>query len=210
MKKFLRILHREGRQAMTPTTVTQQSEKIAAQAVKFLAPFFNNKLSVNIGMYLPIDNEVDCFLVAKALDKTYGDNIKLQFLYSQVTCHSNRRMRFFPITTSQMDPANITVFFRGPQLRYPIQHVLLECLEPMDFILVPLVAFDSSLNRIGFGRGYYDFYLNQKPTYSVGLAYNHQKIDEKYHSVFDHDEFNHPLDAVVTETSVYQKRKPSP
>ena len=30
-----------------------------------------------------------------------------------------------------------------------------------DLILVPLVAFDGDLNRIGYGKGYYDRYLKK-------------------------------------------------
>ena len=44
-------------------------------------------------------------------------------------------------------------------------------------ILVPLVAFDKNLNRIGYGKGYYDRALkkNKKETISVGIAYSFQK-----------------------------------
>ncbi len=49
-----------------------------------------------------------------------------------------------------------------------------------NLILVPLVAFDKSLNRIGYGKGYYDrslkkIYKSKKNVISLGIAYSFQK-----------------------------------
>ena len=49
-----------------------------------------------------------------------------------------------------------------------------------DLLLVPLVAFDSKLNRIGYGKGYYDRVLNKiksrnKKMIALGIAYSFQK-----------------------------------
>ncbi len=47
-------------------------------------------------------------------------------------------------------------------------------------LLVPLVAFDKNLNRIGYGGGFYDRYLKKikknKKIITIGLAYSFQKI----------------------------------
>ena len=49
-----------------------------------------------------------------------------------------------------------------------------------DLIMVPLVAFDNHLNRIGYGKGYYDRSLKKikkinKNTISLGIAYSFQR-----------------------------------
>ena len=49
-----------------------------------------------------------------------------------------------------------------------------------DLIMVPLVAFDSRLNRIGYGKGYYDRILQKiskikKKKIFLGIAYSFQK-----------------------------------
>ena len=46
--------------------------------------------------------------------------------------------------------------------------------------MVPLVAFDNQLNRIGYGKGYYDRSLkkirkSKKNAISLGIAYSFQK-----------------------------------
>ena len=51
-----------------------------------------------------------------------------------------------------------------------------------DFILVPLVAFDNKLNRIGYGKGYYDRALQKirkikKRAIFLGIAYSFQKYN---------------------------------
>ena len=76
--------------------------------------------------------------------------------------------------------------------------------QELDLILVPLVAVDQQGTRLGMGAGYYDrtfsFLLNNpkvnKP-YLVGLAYDWQIVEK-----IDVEEWDVPLDAVVTETRI--------
>ncbi len=68
--------------------------------------------------------------------------------------------------------------------------------EP-DILLVPLLAFDRTGRRIGYGGGFYDRTLRQlrarKPIVAVGLAYDEQRVDAVPH--LDYDE---RLDWVLT------------
>ena len=49
-----------------------------------------------------------------------------------------------------------------------------------DILLVPLVAYDENLNRVGYGGGFYDRYFkkiqNYKNIIKIGLAYSFQKV----------------------------------
>ena len=49
-----------------------------------------------------------------------------------------------------------------------------------DILFVPLVAFDKELNRLGYGGGFYDRYIQKiskiKKVVKVGLAYSIQKL----------------------------------
>ncbi|MGE0665201.1 MAG: 5-formyltetrahydrofolate cyclo-ligase [Sphingomonadales bacterium] len=75
-----------------------------------------------------------------------------------------------------------------------------------DVVLVPLLAYDGSGRRLGYGAGYYDRALaNLRRTghaLAVGVAYAGQRVDLV--PALDHDE---PLDMVVTEQDALDFRK---
>lgn len=65
----------------------------------------------------------------------------------------------------------------------------------IDFIIVPLVAFDKSLNRIGYGGGYYDRYLKKcNNAYKCGVAYSFQETNDIISEGYDIK-----MDSVVTD-----------
>ena len=70
-----------------------------------------------------------------------------------------------------------------------------------DIIFVPMVAFDQELNRLGYGGGFYDRYIQKtskiKKTLKVGLAFSFQKL--KNIPVNKHDQ---KLDIIVTEKDI--------
>jgi 5-formyltetrahydrofolate cyclo-ligase len=70
-----------------------------------------------------------------------------------------------------------------------------------DLLLVPLLAFDRLGYRLGYGAGYYDRYLRdhraRRSVKAVGIAYAGQQVES-----LPVEEFDEPLDAVVTETQV--------
>ena len=70
-----------------------------------------------------------------------------------------------------------------------------------DILLVPLVAFDSRLYRIGYGGGYYDRYIekfsNKKKLLKIGIAHSCQKINRVPINNYDKK-----LDLIITEKYV--------
>ena len=46
-----------------------------------------------------------------------------------------------------------------------------------DLMIIPGLAFDKDNNRLGYGMGYYDNYLNNNNTYKIGICYKEQIID---------------------------------
>ena len=76
----------------------------------------------------------------------------------------------------------------------------------LDLVLVPLVGFDATCNRMGMGKGFYDrtFAYRQRSGFQrprlVGLAYEIQRVKELPVNAWDV-----PLDAVVTESAVYRR-----
>jgi len=71
-----------------------------------------------------------------------------------------------------------------------------------DLIMVPLAAFDSSLNRIGYGKGYYDRSLKKiskikKNAISLGIAYSFQKCPK-----IPTNKHDFKLDYIFTEKGI--------
>ena len=76
-----------------------------------------------------------------------------------------------------------------------------------DILLVPLLAIDPDGNRLGFGKGYYDRTLAglraAGAPLAVGLAYAAQMV-----VAVPVDEFDQPLDWIVTEVAARYGRFP--
>ena len=58
--------------------------------------------------------------------------------------------------------------------------------------IVPGVAFDKNNNRIGYGKGYYDRFLQNYKGSKIGLAYNKCICDE-----IETDKFDVKLDKII-------------
>lgn len=86
-----------------------------------------------------------------------------------------------------------------PEPKCPVDFV-----PPMmlDMVLVPLLAFDSTGNRLGYGKGYYDQFLSMvRPNCpKIGLAFEFQKVD----SALPAEPHDIPLDYIITEKNVYR------
>ena len=68
-------------------------------------------------------------------------------------------------------------------------------LDAVKLIVVPGVAFDNKLNRMGRGRGFYDRLLKSTPNaIKVGVAYDFQVLSE-----IPVEDFDVKMDLVVSE-----------
>jgi 5-formyltetrahydrofolate cyclo-ligase len=74
-----------------------------------------------------------------------------------------------------------------------------------DIILVPLVAFDRNLNRIGYGKGYYDRALKQlsfnKKILTIGMAFSFQEA-----SIVPTNQYDYNLDCILTNRNLIYKK----
>ncbi|MFV0364472.1 MAG: 5-formyltetrahydrofolate cyclo-ligase [Suipraeoptans sp.] len=53
-------------------------------------------------------------------------------------------------------------------------------------VIVPMVAFDSDRNRIGYGKGYYDRFLSLNPILeNIGIAFEMQRTNKIYTEITD-------------------------
>lgn len=70
-----------------------------------------------------------------------------------------------------------------------------------DLLIVPLLAFDAGLNRLGYGGGYYDRTLEMlraaRPTRAIGLAWAVQQLP-----ALPVERTDQPLDLLVTDRDI--------
>ena len=69
----------------------------------------------------------------------------------------------------------------------------------IDLIIVPGLAFDKNLNRLGFGMGYYDKYLSNNDIYKIGLCFDEQIIES-----VPVNEFDIKMDMIITKKRVFK------
>lgn len=69
--------------------------------------------------------------------------------------------------------------------------------DSLDLIFVPGVVFDKNRNRIGYGRGFYDRFLKNRNSFTVGLAFSCQIIP-----ILPADSHDIKMDIVITEEGI--------
>ena len=98
------------------------------------------------------------------------------------------RMNFFQ--WSLKDPLKIN--------RYGIPETISKKKVNPGLLLVPLVAFDSELNRLGYGGGYYDRYISKlacnHKIIKIGIGFSFQKVNS-----LPINQYDKTLDFIITE-----------
>ena len=70
-------------------------------------------------------------------------------------------------------------------------------------LIIPMLAFDSNLNRLGYGGGFYDRFIQkiekQNTCVKIGLALSCQKINK-----VPIDKYDKKMDFIITEKRIYK------
>lgn len=75
--------------------------------------------------------------------------------------------------------------------------------QEVDYVLIPLLAFDRTGHRVGYGKGFYDRFLAdcRPDVVKVGLS-----LEPPIDSIDDPNPFDVPLDFVVMPDQVWRKK----
>tara|TARA_B100000524_G_C23560773_1_gene338213 strand:- start:236 stop:766 length:531 start_codon:yes stop_codon:yes gene_type:complete len=123
----------------------------------------NKHINKVVGGYYPYNYEVNSIKILEKFEK-------LNYDISLPKIKKNYQMNFFCWSTK--DPLTIN--------KYGIPEPTSDKKIYPNILLVPLVAFDKRLNRIGYGGGFYDRYIKKfkknKKIITIGLAYSFQKV----------------------------------
>ena len=158
----------------------------------FFTPFLDlikfkfKKRNCKLALYYPSSFEIN---VLKLLD---FNHISKQNLLLPVTEEDNS-MNFFSWTKNEVLQIN----------KYGMLEPIKKRLHVPDVMLVPMLAFDCDKHRLGYGKGFYDRYLNKnlkkfKKILTIGVAFSFQK----YHKLPINNK-DVKLDYILTEKGIY-------
>jgi 5-formyltetrahydrofolate cyclo-ligase len=139
--------------------------------------------------YIPVNNEIDVIpLMTELVARGYRCAVPYNMEREQV-------LQFLEWTPD-------TVLYRGLYDIPQPDPAVAEALVP-DMLIVPMVAFDETCHRMGYGSGYFDRTFADlekiQKFRTVGVAFEAQKYD-----AVPVERFDYRLDAVVTEAQVYR------
>ena len=143
---------------------------------------FKNKI---VGGYFPVNHEVDTFQIMKML-KQKGFKLSLPVISSKFD------MNFY--YWNLHDPLYVN--------KYGIPEPKSNKEVIPSILLIPMVAFDNNLNRLGYGGGYYDRYLKKnekKNIIKIGLAIMCQEVKKLPTNAFDKK-----MDYILTERRIFK------
>ena len=146
-----------------------------------------NKINFkNVGGYYPCNYEIDDLDLLNFLRKKRV-NISLPIIKEK------NQMDFF--IWENKDPLKIN--------KYGIVEPISSRKIYPDVIFVPLVAYDDDLNRLGYGGGFYDRYLEKiskiKKIFKIGLGFSYQEIKK-----IPINKYDKKLDLIITEKKIIQ------
>lgn len=185
-KSVIRKSLRSQRRALN-----HQAQRLAAQQLaKQLHKIPAIKKARHIAAYWPSDGEISPLLFLQELQKR-GKQLYLP----QVLSNGHLRFKRFHCANGLQKNIYGIPEPVGKQQR---------AAQDMDIVLMPLVAFDKTGNRLGMGGGYYDKTfafkkqsLWRKKPLLIGLAHHFQEVDALHHDTWDI-----PLSSIVTDQSV--------
>lgn len=134
--------------------------------------------------YLPIGTEIDPVPIMAALSKRVGISV--------------------PVVAGTGQPLRFCRWRPGIRLEEGAFGVMVPVekywVEP-EVLIVPLLAFDDRLFRLGYGGGFYDRTLAAlSPRVALGFAFSGQRM-----AAVPTEPTDHALDAIVTEAGVLSK-----
>tara|TARA_B100001057_G_scaffold8578_1_gene7930 strand:- start:482 stop:1033 length:552 start_codon:yes stop_codon:yes gene_type:complete len=144
------------------------------------------KKNLNLALYYPTSFEIDVLKILE--NKSMIDkNILLPVI------EKNNVMNFFSWKKNNVLLVN----------KFGILEPVKSKIKIPDIILVPILAFDRNKCRLGYGKGFYDRYLNKylkkfSNILTVGVAFSFQK-----HHKLPIDKNDVKLDYILTEKGVY-------
>lgn len=199
-KAHLRKLFFSKRNSLDPVTklakeaqMSKNFEQVVHNLLQNKEDNFSNPNNISIGSFMPIKGELNAYQIMMNI---HALNPELSMCLPAVTSIKQSRMRFRHFT--RLGDLKVgTLNILDPKSSQPE-------LFP-DILIAPLCAYDSELNRLGFGSGFYDRYITalrkKKKCCVIGAAFELQFFDD---GVLPNDEFDQKVDFLINEREILQ------
>lgn len=167
-----KILHE--RNLLSSEDISNFSEKISRKILRH-PKFVDSK---SIFLYFSIGSEVSTtFIIEESLK--LGKNVFLPVLDHSDNLSFHKFESF-----SKMKKGKFGIL-------EPTSKVSL--IDP-DLVVVPALAFDLHLHRLGYGKGYYDRFLKSTSAYKIGICFDFQIIEK-----IPNESHDQKMDEIISE-----------
>ena len=176
-KKEIRAMIREKKKQLSPAEISSYSDKVCDILIQ--QPFY--KSASVIYPYLAYNQEI---ITTRLIEQAWCDGKAV----AVPKCYENNAMEFLRITSfDQVSPGYCDI----PE---PVSGEIVDDRDVL--ILMPGLAFDRDFDRIGYGGGFYDRYLDRKKNcrfLKAAFAYDFQILDH-----IETDEHDYKVDVIIT------------
>ncbi|HJK54768.1 MAG TPA: 5-formyltetrahydrofolate cyclo-ligase [Methanocorpusculum sp.] len=176
-KAAIRNQLKSVRDALTLEERREKSYYVTKHLKKFLEPY------QTVFAYVSKEPEVESLVIINSLLED-GKTVIVPIIQTETKA---LRLSYLK-NVADLEPGT----FRVPE---PLSTESPADAETIEIALMPLVGFDRSGNRLGYGAGYYDRFFEAYPDIPrIGLAYACQEAP-----AIPADPFDHKMDWIVTE-----------
>jgi 5-formyltetrahydrofolate cyclo-ligase len=181
-KKELRKIFLEKRRSISNEDLVSLSQRICDH---FFDSIDLSKAKI-VHSFIPIEKyrEPDTWLILKKIRKEFP-GISIALPRANTETNTIESFLFSEATLLKFNAWSIPEPYTGVEIK-PFE---------IDVVLVPLLTYDRSGNRVGYGKGFYDKFLNEcrAETLRIGIS-----MFEGVDKIDDIDTFDQPLHYCVT------------
>ncbi len=193
VKAELRKIFKERRSALSEIEVSKRSEEVCLNFIQNLLPKIYRNSDQVFSLYLAANNEVYTNYLSQFFIKN-----SIKFSYPRIV-EKNQALEFVASENSQKFVSNM--FY--PKILEPLNG---KTISP-DFIILPLLAFDQSMSRLGMGGGFFDRTISklkiEKPNLiTIALAYDFQRLE----TTLPNENTDQRLDFIATQKRIFSRK----
>ncbi len=185
-KQIIRNKYLQLRKQLSPEKINDLSKQICENFLLFVSQNLQNWQKQQIALYYATKYEV-----STAFLQQYFQKNNLMYCLPKI---NDDKLDFYELNQE-------TKLIANSKFSNILEPESIKKILP-DIIIVPLVAIDTKLNRLGMGKGYYDKTLTNIKAISIGFAFDLQVCQED----FLPQKHDYRLDYVITETKIWQKK----